>query len=502
MPRSSVIRKVPVVATLILLGVGVPGRARAYNDCGAQTSAITSVCGAPPPICTFDDFPAYSNCSGASTIYTWDGRHTSGTRTSWTRTNTAGYQCVELALRYFYFRWRVSAWPRIGSAYQMCATHPGDVTPIMHPTAADIVPGDLIVTDRNVAACYTYADGHVAVVNRVLGTNVELINQNCSSGACVTTRSIANCALCVLHANNNVQVCETPAPPPVEPSLLPQDGLDFECQNAMRDDDVAGWTDWAPYRYKAACGLTQAATGLSLSTAYPLKHAHALLCRLDDPDTFLRTSCRDVVFDADENRGTTEYGDWDPGYYKGECAPDEYVAAISQTTNQALFSLRCCQGNVTHNLCSAVTFVDGDNFEGGAMINDWDPEGYKGECAPGRYVAGVSQRPGTGEPHSILCCGDRTSPPEDAGDAGSDVATDGGAEDVAAPEADVVDPADADGGGDVEEDTGIDGTGGEEGCGCRALGAGGSGGWTWILLACAAIGLRRRSNAPRRARRP
>ncbi|MBN1774556.1 MAG: CHAP domain-containing protein [Deltaproteobacteria bacterium] len=497
-----------VAACVVVAGLGLSRPVfAAPTECGAQTREIGSVCSpsSTPRVCTFDDFPAFDQCNVASDdnvyVYTWEGRHTSPTRpsSSWKLTNRYGYQCVEFALRYFFGRWAVPSWPNVVSAAAMCdrGAVPAEVLRIDSPTIDDVVPGDLMVFEPDNPECETGSWGHVAVVNDVnrdAGT-VQNINENCAiatpTRGCVTNNVDIGCARCILHARNNVQPCVALGPPPATPSPNLEDGLCFACGNATRDR-VAGGEDWSYGHYKAGCGLTQAATGLSMSTTFGtdvLAFAHDLLCRLDDDTKFVRTSCREeVVFDAGENRGTTEYGDWDPGFYKGECAPDEYVVGISQTTNLALFSIRCCRGNVAHDDCRPVVFADGNNFDGASMINDWDETYYKGECAPGRHIAGVSQKPGTGEPHAILCCGAGVVPPVDGGDADIDAPEDGSdVGDVAAAEADGPEPSDREGGADdadlADDGEDVDGGGGD-GCGCRATGGSGAAGWGWFVLAC------------------
>jgi hypothetical protein len=43
--------------------------------------------------------------------------------------------------------------------------------------------------------------------------------------------------------------------------------------------------------------------------------------------------------------------------------------------------------------------------QGNTGTGDWDSGYYKGECAAGKVVVGVSASMSTGEPHEILCCG-------------------------------------------------------------------------------------------------
>jgi hypothetical protein len=99
---------------------------------------------------------------------------------------------------------------------------------------------------------------------------------------------------------------------------------------------------------------------------------------------------------------------WDSGSYKTECNANEYVAGISQASgNGVLTSVLCCPSGVTHKKCDAQVFYGGDSAAYTAP--DWDPGYYKGQCQPGQYVAGISTPAYTsigtpGAAHAILCC--------------------------------------------------------------------------------------------------
>jgi hypothetical protein len=100
-------------------------------------------------------------------------------------------------------------------------------------------------------------------------------------------------------------------------------------------------------------------------------------------------------------------GDWDYGFYKGQCAKNEFVAGVAQSQAGATNGLLCCpsigvDAGVDASGCHAQT-IDSTNLPS----SDWDYGYWKGECHPGEYVAGVSVT-GTGSPHDILCC---TTPP-------------------------------------------------------------------------------------------
>jgi hypothetical protein len=500
-------------------GLGTPGSALG-SDCDAQTAAVASICGEDPTICTFDDFPAFDltckscppgaapNCPvngdwDNTDIWSRDGRHTTTTSQGGDKRTDggSGYQCVELALRYFYFRWGVTyPWePHFTWPASMCTGHPTDPDHGVTITPTP-VPGDLMVfsaREDNSSGCGVGTGGHVAVVNSVDSAhgNVSLVNQNFGSGpgwgspyvARVTTKA-ASCTGCntwangtvhcgcFIHANSNVRICDTLAAPVDPPPADPSAGLDFACGNSLRDGTAADWQDWSVGYYKAECSLSQAATGLSMSMTGK-RYAHDLLCREDDaaryPHTAAHDTCRTVVFNVADNRGTPITGDWDPTYLKGECAADEFVAGISQTTNQALHAILCCHGQVDHDSCTPQVF-DAEDAREDPAANDWDSDYYKGECGPGRYMAGASMSPMTGIPHAILCCGRHVEPPD------ADIAdgtTPADASPVPEAGAQEPPPPTADGG-----------------CGCRAGGARGLGGWLWLGLAGAGAVARRRRN--------
>jgi hypothetical protein len=153
----------------------------------------------------------------------------------------------------------------------------------------------------------------------------------------------------------------------------------------------------------AECGM-QPMTGLSTSTAATAA-AHAALCGYDDAITFPHTACTAFAFGASDQRYYTATGDWDPNFYKGECAQDGYVVGIGAPASGVVDALLCCTGhNISHANCATVSMYSDDAVEPGVTSGDWDPNYHKGECGPGRYVAGVAVNKDTLGTHSILCC--------------------------------------------------------------------------------------------------
>ena len=160
---------------------------------------------------------------------------------------------------------------------------------------------------------------------------------------------------------------------------------------------------WVSGDHIAECGF-QPMTGLSVSTGV-VALAHAALCGFDDPVMFPHTACTAFAFGQSSQRYYTATGDWDPNMFIGECAEDGYVAGIGMFPGGIVDALLCCTGQgITHSNCSTETMYGGDALEPGVTSGDWDPSYYKGECGPGRYIAGVAANQFTLGNHSILCC--------------------------------------------------------------------------------------------------
>jgi hypothetical protein len=238
------------------------------------------------------------------------------------------------------------------------------------------------------------ADGLSASTQDCAGMTPYCQNDGCTAcktGACGDGRCPADCA------SESVMAC------PADCGALP-----FAEHNAQR---LAG-KDWAVGDLKGECGAFQALSGLSAAVGGG--RAHALLCSRDlaaFPHDAQVTSCRALDFSVNNTALST---DWDVGFLKGECANDEFVAGVSQTVaGGALKAILCCRGQVAHKSCTTQVFYGQDAAEPGATddTGDWDPNFAKGQCGPGRYVAGVSRfvvatgAAMAGAAHAVFCCG-------------------------------------------------------------------------------------------------
>jgi hypothetical protein len=100
--------------------------------------------------------------------------------------------------------------------------------------------------------------------------------------------------------------------------------------------------------------------------------------------------------------GTTQ---WAPsGNTILECGNNEYVSGSSENVDNHFHGIRCATAVGLHNTgCNTRVFDNGDST-GATDHPDWDPGFFKGECAATEYMAGVSINTSTSRPHSLLCC--------------------------------------------------------------------------------------------------
>ena len=156
--------------------------------------------------------------------------------------------------------------------------------------------------------------------------------------------------------------------------------------------------DWAANQYKAECSADAAMAGLSaLPSSF---RGHSVLCAKSPRVS--TSSGRTLNVAGGDSRADTSTGDWDPGFWKGECASNEVMSGIAQTPSGVVQGMRCSHG-VSALSCQTVTFVNGDN----RLLqrnNDWGVNAFKTECGSGQRVKGVSVNPLNGFVHAILCC--------------------------------------------------------------------------------------------------
>jgi hypothetical protein len=166
---------------------------------------------------------------------------------------------------------------------------------------------------------------------------------------------------------------------------------------------------WAPAQNKAECSSTPV-TGLSAFT-----RPHSLLCRTplwgNSNPVSHQADTQPEVFATSNSAHYGARGDWDYGFYKGECEPGAFVIGMAQDpTTGGVDHLLCGTSQGSNSTvassnpaaCQALAFP-GNNP---ALLpdGDWAFGYYKLECGNGQVMVGASTDPGTHLPHAILCC--------------------------------------------------------------------------------------------------
>lgn len=192
--------------------------------------AAAFACGDPPSAYfdgnrgVFDDFTDVSgfpifnknHCYG-NAIYSTNGKdtYTSNPNGNRTMTNSGfGYQCYELAQRYFGFKF--NKWIIYPAAADMCDhPMPRGVERIL-PGQGTPVPGDLFVFARGSCGASATA-GHVAVITKVYNRDsVQVAQQNMRSERSSIANIKTSCACAFIHAQDNLRANSPPTGTPAD----------------------------------------------------------------------------------------------------------------------------------------------------------------------------------------------------------------------------------------------------------------------------------------------
>ncbi|MGC4069845.1 MAG: hypothetical protein QM784_35345 [Polyangiaceae bacterium] len=189
----------------------------------------------------------------------------------------------------------------------------------------------------------------------------------------------------------------------------PSIAYDFE----QRDGGFMDGYGWDGSYNEARCMPGYGMTGLSQYSNIASSH---LLCSPSTKGEFREDASTTMVqLPSADYRRATRAGDWDPGYTKTECALNEYVTAVSQSTTypEQMHAIRCTTGQFTNsgsNNCEVRDVADRDD-RGNTSTGDWSWGRHKGECSAGKVVVGISSYPSAFVevsrrllPRRILCC--------------------------------------------------------------------------------------------------
>jgi hypothetical protein len=172
-------------------------------------------------------------------------------------------------------------------------------------------------------------------------------------------------------------------------------------------DEFSPIGNWAPANsYRGQCPNQRALTGISASPSTHL--AHGIHC-----GSVLQNqtgTCHAMTVGTVDNRAYTDNNwDWDVGYVKVECAVNEYVQGVSHSTSGVLNGILCCPASgLNRQVAGAVVVYNGN--AGLPYEHDWDVGYFKGICAPSQFISGISKlassSQGTpGRIHALLCSG-------------------------------------------------------------------------------------------------
>ncbi|MFD5560951.1 glycoside hydrolase family 5 protein [Kitasatospora griseola] len=172
--------------------------------------------------------------------------------------------------------------------------------------------------------------------------------------------------------------------------------LNLDHYDANASATMPAGPDWSPGNRKGNCPDTQRLAGLGRSDSRglctdagrPAKGAGAWTTVTDE-------------------RYVT-HGDWASGYNKLQC-PDNAFAVGYSVNRNAMSALLCAPSAAALPLTGRnVWFDGGDNrpATGGSTASDWAPGYYKGQCADNEYLAGVAYTwkwNHGGVPDALLC---------------------------------------------------------------------------------------------------
>ncbi|MDY7227962.1 hypothetical protein [Hyalangium rubrum] len=110
-------------------------------------------------------------------------------------------------------------------------------------------------------------------------------------------------------------------------------------------------------------------------------------------------------FESGDTLRTTQAGDWAYGYYKGECAPGERMMGLSRSTANNWSRVGLCYKDPLDSsryLHTSCNAVAVDVSP--SSSTDWAYGNFKAECGAGKYVAAFAQLPETHDLSYVLCC--------------------------------------------------------------------------------------------------
>lgn len=148
--------------------------------------------------------------------------------------------------------------------------------------------------------------------------------------------------------------------------------------------------DWAVNNYKANCPQGYPVIGISKSASTTT--TLAVRCGTRQVQTGSAAGCYSRTVGQAENRGSPGY-DWASGRFKTDCAPNEFVQGIAQTTSGQISAILCCQINGSLDPYTDYSPTPDDLIPTDPYNPDWHVGALKAECEEWYnrpFVAGVA----------------------------------------------------------------------------------------------------------------
>ncbi|HJV61882.1 MAG TPA: CHAP domain-containing protein [Albitalea sp.] len=215
-PRSRALAKT-LACLAVALFAALPQWASAFA-CGDAPSAYFDGNGGFESFNDPSGYPVFNknHCYG-NPIFSTTGRdtYTSNPYGNRVMTNSGfGYQCFELAERYFLFKYNKRI--RGEAAADMCGNALPSGVKRLFPGSGMPVPGDLFVFGRG--SCGASPQwGHIAVITKVWNSgSVQIAQQNMRSEKYTIANVKSSCACAYLHATDNLAANGPPVDTPAD----------------------------------------------------------------------------------------------------------------------------------------------------------------------------------------------------------------------------------------------------------------------------------------------
>lgn len=164
--------------------------------------------------------------------------------------------------------------------------------------------------------------------------------------------------------------------------------------------------DWAPQRWKSECDTSSFAKGASMSTSNKQPNAilckDAGTTITEDPQDFTAYKYYGGDNRGTTSTGDWDFGRWKGECAEDEIITGLSMIP-SKKYPYSIICQKFDTSAITIESGYSVYTYNGGNDRGSTTTGNWDQGFWKGECAENEIMTGVSMNPSSKTPHSILC---------------------------------------------------------------------------------------------------